>query len=205
MARGYPALSGFHSTPSSPRGRGANRQRVLSIRPAGGAPVSCSQAEGRRALRLALLPAGNILSGPRDDVGTVQMTARMARSAGGRFSRARMVAATRDSSLPEAFAPFADSGNGRAGLLRYLLDFHSIQAGVQNPSALDRPLLFLRAPAHRRQLSKSFRRAFQGCRVSGHRPNTLIQSMTCRSSLPTPKAPTPSPTSHPANTHSPSK
>gem|GEM_PF-3952614 len=44
----------------------------------------------------------------------------------GRFSRARAVLQTRNSSLRRAFAPFTDSRNGRTGILCYLLNFHSI-------------------------------------------------------------------------------
>ena len=93
----------------------------------------------------------------------------------GRFSRARAVLQTRNSSLRKAFALFTDSRKGRTDILRCLLNFLSIQAGEQNPGALDHPRFFLTAPAHRRQLGKCFRRAFQGGCVSGYLPNILIQ------------------------------
>ena len=89
----------------------------------------------------------------------------------GRFSRARAVLQTRNSSLRKAFALFTDSRKGRTDILRCLLNFLSIQAGEQNPGALGHPGLFLTAPAHRRQLGKCFRRTFQGGCVSGNLPN----------------------------------
>jgi hypothetical protein len=61
-----------------------------------------------------------------------------------------MIAQARNPSLPEAFAPFTDSRNRSTSLLRYLLNFLSVQAGQHNPGALNHPRFFLTTPAHRR-------------------------------------------------------